>query len=185
MVQGSSRVWRNSDLRHVRLHFGAVIAVLIVAGSVLGRFRVNSTRSLPIGLYWTMAPRPLTRGSIVLVCLPVPIARFARGRGYLWRGRCSGSVAPIGKLVLATEGDVVGVGPAGLSVNGALVPRSEPQPTDSEGRPINHYPYGTYRVATNELWLYSPYHPMSFDSRYFGPVPMNSVESRMVAVWAR
>jgi type IV secretory pathway protease TraF len=86
-------------------------------------------------------------------------------------------------LVLAAEGDVVGLTSAGLSVNGRLMPRTEPVQTDSKGRRVAHYPYGVYKVARNQVWLYSPYHRMSFDSRYFGPVPAANVESRMVAIW--
>jgi len=144
---------------------------------------MNYTRSLPIGFYWTVRKGPIVRGSTVLVCLPERVAIFARERGYLWRGSCPGSAAPIGKLVLAAEGDVVGLTDAGLSVNGSLMARTKPLQTDSKGRSVGHYPYGVYKVGRNEVWLYSPYHRMSFDSRYFGPIPMGNVESRMVAIW--
>lgn len=156
---------------------------MAVVIGLLGRLRMNYTRSLPIGLYWTVREGPIVRGSTVLVCLPERVAVFARERGYLWRGSCPGSAAPVGKLVLAAEGDVVGLTAAGLSVNGRLIPRTEPVQTDSRGRRVAHYPYGVYRVARNEVWLYSPYHRLSFDSRYFGPVPTANVESRMVAIW--
>ena len=150
---------------------------------LLGRLRVNYTRSLPIGLYRTVRGGPIARGATVLVCLPAPVALFARERGYLWRGSCPGAAARVGKLVLGVEGDVVGLTEAGLSVNGRHMPRTEPLPTDTKGRVVTHYPYGVYKVGRNEVWLYSPYHRMSFDSRYFGPVPAANVESRMVAIW--
>jgi conjugative transfer signal peptidase TraF len=177
--------WASRTGQPRRVRPGVVIAVITVIAVVglLGRLRMNYTRSLPIGLYWTVREGPIARGSTVLVCLPEPIALFARKRGYLWRGGCPGSAAPVGKLVLAAEGDVVGLSQDGLSVNGRLVPRTEPLQTDSKGRGVVHYPYGVYTVVRNEVWLYSPYHRMSFDSRYFGPVPAASVESRMVAIW--
>ena len=156
------------------------MAMLVV---LLGRFQLNYTQSLPVGLYWTTQAGPIARGATVLVCLPKPIALFARRRGYLWRGRCPGSAAPVGKLVLAAEGDVVGLTEEGLSVNGRLMPRTEPVQADSKGRRVVHYPYGVYTVARNEVWLYSPYHRMSFDSRYFGPIPTANVTSRIVAIW--
>jgi conjugative transfer signal peptidase TraF len=160
-----------------------VITVVAVAIGLSSRLRLNYTRSLPIGLYWTVRDGPIARGSTVLVCLPERVAQLARQRGYLWRGSCPGSAAPVGKLVLAAEGDVVALTRAGLSVNGRLMSRTEPVQADSRGRPVAHYPYGVYMVGRNEVWLYSPYHRMSFDSRYFGPVPAANVESRMVAVW--
>ena len=161
----------------------AVVAVPAVVVGLLARLRMNYTRSLPVGLYWTVGDGPIAPGSIVLACLPERVGLFARERGYLWRGSCPGSAAPVGKLVLAAEGDVVVVTRAGLSVNGRLMPRTEPMEADSKGRPVAHYPYGIYQVERNEVWLYSPYHRMSYDSRYFGPVPTANVESRMVAIW--
>jgi len=162
----------------------ALIGLMSVVVGLVGRLRMNYTRSLPIGLYWTVRDGPVPRGSTVLVCLPESVALVARERGYLWRGRCPASAAPVGKLVLATEGDVVGLTEAGFAVNGRLTPRTEPMEADSKGRPVAHYPYGIYRVGRNEVWLYSPYHPLSFDSRYFGPVPTANVASRIVAIWA-
>jgi type IV secretory pathway protease TraF len=38
-------------------------------------------------------------------------------------------------------------------------------------------------VPPRELWLFSPYHPLSFDSRYFGPIASVGVISRLVPVW--
>ena len=183
MTHDSARV-RKPVLRRVRLgRFAGVIVVMAVAVGLLGRLRMNYTRSLPIGLYWTVRGVPIARGATVLVCLPTAVALFARERGYLWRGSCPGSAARVGKLVLAAEGDVVCLTQAGLSVNGRLMPRTAPLQTDSKGRGIVHYPYGVYTVRRDQVWLYSPYHRMSFDSRYFGPVSTADVESRMVAIW--
>ena len=179
-----ARTWRTGQLIRVRRRrFVPIIAVVATVVGLLGRVRVNYTRSLPIGLYRTVGGGPIARGAIVLVCLPPPVALFARERGYLWRGSCPGSAARVGKLVLAAEGDVVRLTQSGLSVNGRLMPRTAPLETDSKGRGIVHYPYGVYTVARNEVWLYSPYHRMSFDSRYFGPVSTTNIESRMVAIW--
>ena len=170
--------------RIVRLKRRAIAAAVILAvGGSVGRLRVNFTRSLPLGVYRVADAGPIVRGSIVLVCLPEQIARFARDREYLWRGTCPGAAAPVGKLVLALAGDTVRVTKYGLCVNGRLVPGTAPMRTDSQGRVVVHYPDGLYAVARNEMWLYSPYHPRSFDSRYFGPVPTVNVRFRMFALW--
>jgi type IV secretory pathway protease TraF len=31
-------------------------------------------------------------------------------------------------------------------------------------------------VAKGEVWVISSYNPLSFDSRYFGPVPISRIE---------
>ena len=72
---------------------------------------------------------------------------------------------------------------AGFRVNGRLEPHTLPVAVDTRGRSMSHYPYGKYVVRANEVWLYSPYHPQSFDSRYFGPVSMASVRSEIVPLW--
>ena len=160
-----------------------MISAAVAVGGLMGTIRVNYTRSLPIGVYRTVRAGSVARGSIVLVCLPEAIARYALERAYVWRGACPGRASPIGKLVLAIEGDTVVVTKAGLRLNGQLVPHTQPVETDSEGRAVSHYPFGVYVVARNEVWLYSPYHRRSFDSRYFGPVPVSSLRSRMMPLW--
>ena len=160
-----------------------LIAATIVIGGLAGKVRVNYTSSLPIGLYRTVGAGGMARGSIVLLCLPEPIAHFARERDYIWRGNCPGDAAPVGKLVLAVEGDTVRLTKRGVYVNGRPVPNTRVLETDTQRRPVPHYPFGLYPVARNDVWIYSPYHRRSFDSRYFGPVPVASVRSHMLPVW--
>lgn len=159
----------------------AIGLLTLLVGS-MARVRVNFTESLPIGLY-RITEGPIVRGAIVLACLPAEAARFARERGYLWRGDCPGAAAPIGKLVLATEGDVVGVSKFGLSVNGRLIAHTKPSSADSRGRPIPHYAFGVYTVKRSDVWLYSPHHPLSYDSRYFGPIRTSNVKARLRPWW--
>lgn len=84
----------------------------------------------------------------------------------------------MGKPVLAMAGDTVDLDPRVITVNGRPIPDSETFMSDSRGRPLPHYPWGKYILKDGELWLFSPYQPRSFDSRYFGPV----WESQVVAV---
>ena len=67
--------------------------------------------------------RPMAHRLAGRSCWPAcrgAVAAFARERGYVPRGeRCSGGTAPVGKVVLAVEGDTVTVSARGLEVNGA------------------------------------------------------------------
>jgi conjugative transfer signal peptidase TraF len=150
-------------------------SVLLLAGAWWGGVRLNLTVSLPAGFY-LVAYGPPTRGAIVLACLPHEVAGFARQRGYVPHGGCRGGTAPLGKRVIALPGDTVHVSLAGLSVNGVAISESRPRASDSEGRSLPSLSPGRYIVQGGELWLAAP-HPMSFDSRYFGPVPRSSVRS--------
>lgn len=158
--------------------FFASLVALAFGVWVLGLlgFRFNLSRSLPLGVYRTTPETP-ARGSIVHVCLPRDVAEFARARGYLGPGSCPGNVRPLGKLVLAVEGDVVTLGRDEIRVNGAPVAKSGTVSMDSRGRRLPHFPWGVRRLRRGELWLFSPYHPSAYDSRYFGPVHRSNVIS--------
>jgi conjugative transfer signal peptidase TraF len=151
------------------------LGLVVAQAGVLG-FRFNLTKSLPLGVY-RVTSAPPARGSIAQVCLPPRVAEFARGRGYLGPGKCPGRVRPLGKVVLAIRGDVVRLEPEGIRLNGEPVPDSRVVRRDSQGRTIAPHHWGTYRLGSGELWLFSGRHS-AYDSRYFGPVH----EEHMVAV---
>jgi len=144
--------------------------------------RFQLTASLPQGIYRVVEGVP-ERGAVVMACLPSPVARLALDRRYVWPGSCPGGEAPIGKVVLAVGGDTVRVGREGVSLNGHAVSNSRPLERDSRGRLLDHYPFGTHVLKPGQLWLFSPHHRLSFDSRYFGPVQQSSVLARLAPVW--
>jgi conjugative transfer signal peptidase TraF len=154
------------------------------AAVVLGAGRLNTSPSLPRGLYLEIPRGGLgrmpARGDLVLACAPAAGAQLARRRGYLGGGPCgagdAGGAAALGKVVLAVGGDEVAFGADGLAVNGRAVEASRPVGRDAAGRPLGHYPFGRFRIGAGELWLFAPYHPRSYDSRYFGPVAVGAVE---------
>jgi conjugative transfer signal peptidase TraF len=160
----------------------AIGGALLIPGSAwLAGVRLNLTSSLPAGLYLVTRRAP-TRGTIVLVCLPSEVATFARIQGYVPRGACPAWTAPVGKTVLAVPGDTVAVLPGGLQVDGAPVPTSLAQASDSHGRPLPSLSLGRYAVRGGELWLVGR-HSLSFDSRYFGPVASSGVLAVIRPVW--
>jgi conjugative transfer signal peptidase TraF len=164
-----------------------VLVGLIGAGLAAGSLRAlgirfNLTASLPLGIYRVSSDPPV-RGSIVHVCLDSATAEFARRRGYLGPGPCDSGVRPLGKLVLAVEGDLVSLKSDEIRLNGVSVPNSATVTADSRGRTLAHHPWGDHRLTAGELWLFSPYHRNAYDSRYFGPVHTSQVASRLTPVW--
>jgi conjugative transfer signal peptidase TraF len=168
-------------------------AIGAVAGTVLGVFavaqaaglRVNATPSMPVGL-WMVTAAGLSpgRGEIVAVCLPdsSPV-REAFRRGYIGAGSCPGGAEPLVKPIAAIGGDVVAVSAAGIAVNGAPIANTAPLSRDEAGRPLQPVPVGSYRVPSGELWLLSGHDPRSFDSRYFGAVPIVGVRGIASPIW--
>ena len=165
-----------------RMLAGATSLFLATVVTWFAGLRVNLSGSMPIGLYRVRSGPPV-KGAMVLACLPADVAVFARSRGYVPNGRCPGSTAPIGKVVLAMAGDSVEVTAEGLLLNGRPVRNTRPLALDAGGRSLRRFPDGTYIVAQDEVWLYSPYSTRSFDSRYFGPLHVSSIRSRVLPLW--
>ena len=92
---------------------GISIAAFQLCG-LLG-VRINTSPSLPIGLYVTTVDG---NAKLVEFCLGEPFATLSIVRGYRDRGTCGDGVAPLLKPIIAKPGDVVEVSSLGLSVNG-------------------------------------------------------------------
>ena len=90
---------------------------------------------------------------------------------------CPDGFSPLIKPVVAWPGDLVSVSANGISVNGQMLKNSAPIERDSKGQQLHTFAAGEYRVGPKELWVVSSFSPRSFDSRYFGPIPLKSVHS--------
>ena len=69
------------------------------------------------------------------------------------------------------------------TANGAWIPNTAPAVRDSEGRALRHWPFGHYRVQPGTVWVASWYNVKSFDSRYFGPVPISEIKYHLRTLW--
>ena len=161
-----------------------VAALLIAAGNALGVLISNTDSAAPAGVYRVIA-RDFHRGDLVAACLPFAIAQQGLAHGYLRPGACLGNAEPVGKVAAALPGDVVDIEPARVAVNGVTFNHSAVATHDSRGRALPHVAWGMHRVAAGELWLFGFNDRRSWDSRYFGPIPLASVrgEIKPVIVW--
>jgi conjugative transfer signal peptidase TraF len=151
-----------------------VAIVLLCAWLVArGGLRFNFTPSLPRGIYREVHER-IDRGRIVLVCLPGRVAAQALERGYLRRGSYASGVEPVGKIVVAVPGDLVGIDDQDVQVNGELLAETELQLTDSGGRPLLRLSLDPAPLAPGQVIVIAP-HPRSFDSRYFGSISTSQI----------
>jgi conjugative transfer signal peptidase TraF len=145
----------------------------------LAGYRPNLSASLPWGLYRAVdAPTGL-----VEFCPPQPWGYIALKRQYRESGVCADYGSPLLKPIAASEGDRVEVSPAGIAVNGRLLPNTAPRPVDSMGRPLDHYAFGTYVIRPGEIWVASSWNYKSFDSRYFGPIHVGAIRQYLRPVW--
>jgi conjugative transfer signal peptidase TraF len=144
-------------------------------------FRVNLTPSEPLGLWRIVKPdRPILVGDLVFICPPdTNEMREARARGYLRFGLCAGHVAPLIKTVGATSGQVIEISDD-VRVDGRPLPHSKVSRMDGQGREMARY--GGVVVPPATVFLHSDF-PGSFDSRYFGPLPMDGILGLAREVW--
>jgi conjugative transfer signal peptidase TraF len=155
-------------------------AAIAALGSV--GFRVNVTPSEPIGL-WRIMPqdRPIRNGDLIFICPPETAGmREARARGYLRHGLCLGGIAPLIKTVAATSGQVVEID-NDVQIDGRPLPHSQVVGRDGQGREMVPYKGGV--IPPGSVYLHSDF-PGSFDSRYFGPLPIENILGLAQEVWA-
>src|SRR5579863_8487672 len=159
--------------RTVLVATGVAVATFQLSGS-LG-LRINTSPSLPMGLYITTAD---AGANLVEFCPAEPFATLSIVRGYRDPGTCRDGAAPLLKPIVAKSGDVVELSARGISVNGTLLSNTAPLSKDTKGRPLEAWPFGRYVVASETVWVASSYHPRSFDSRYFGPLSTGAIRGR-------
>lgn len=164
---------------------GATIISMAVLLAFVAGARVNTTKSIPVGLYWT-SNAPVELGAYVLFCPPqLGVFEEAKARGYIGAGFCPGGMGYMMKRVLAAKNDTVSVSDDGVRVNGELLPHSKPIDADKSGRLMPRYQTMDYTLGNVELLLMSDMSATSFDGRYFGPINRSQIKTviRPVITW--
>ncbi|NGO54523.1 S26 family signal peptidase [Allomesorhizobium camelthorni] len=133
----------------------------------------NASASAPVGLYRVGFAAP-ARGDLVLVRPPEAVAELAEKRGYLPPN------VPLVKRLAALSGEHVCAFNEAIIIGGEIVARR--LETDAQGRPLPWW-NGCRRLGRDEVFLLGGEATGSFDSRYFGPVPLASVIGRLVPLW--
>ncbi len=166
-----SRAWVALYLAAVALSVGVALFV-----------RINTTPSLPPGLYLSLPGGTLRAGDDVFVCMPPgAAARLAVERGYVRAsGRdCDSGGVPLLKHIRAAAGDTVRLSTDGAFVRGRRIGPSPPV-HDSAGRPLQPV-FGRHALGPGDLWLGSDAE-RGYDSRYLGPVPDSLAVGRAVCL---
>jgi conjugative transfer signal peptidase TraF len=167
--------------KRTSMAFGAIAAAMVVVSlaSVFG-IRINTSYSLPMGLYMTTSD---LRGNLIEFCPAGHYATESSDRGYRTSGFCPDGAVPLLKPIVAKPGDTVEISVAGIAVNGHLLPQTAPVPKDRLCRRLEAWPNGRYSVAAGTVWVASSYNRGSYDSRYMGPIPTRLIRSRLKPLW--
>lgn len=169
----STAMSRQRSSALVTLFVATGLLIVLFAAGWIGGLRINTTPSEPLGL-WRIVPlnRSVLAGETVFVCPPENTAmRVARQRGYLRPGLCPGGFGPLIKTVIAVAGQRVDVTDR-VAIDGVPIPGSRIIKKDAQGRSLR--PDQSGMVRPGEVYLHSDFMG-SWDSRYFGPVPVSGV----------
>ena len=154
----------------------ATIFLGLVATCAVFGIRFNVTESLP-GLIYIITSD--SSSPLIEFCPEGAFAQLSLERGYRRRGMCPDGASPMLKPIVAKAGDTVEVSANGITVNGTLLHNTSPRARDSRGRPLTSWRFGRYIVPAGFVWVASQYNPLSFDSRYYGPIPVSRIRHHL------
>ena len=148
---------------------------------------VNVTPSYPFGLYKLQRGFDWRRDKfeLVLFC-PFGVLLLPPYQSYLPEApvtHCNDGAgfAPLFKRVVAVPGDVVESNDEVITVNGLPLPFTQRRHKDTSDHPLPKAPDRV--VLSDNVWLMSTYSTVSWDSRYYGPVPLTAIIGVVKPVW--
>lgn len=153
---------------------GTALIVLPVVSKPDIRFIWNASASVPVGFYRIVPADRIEVTDLAVVMPPDELAGFLDERGYLPRG------VPLIKRVLALQGTEVCRSGSAIVAYGMTYGEARAQ--DTRGRPLPDW-RGCRRLREGEAFFMNWDSPDSFDSRYFGPLPLSTVVGRAVPLW--
>lgn len=161
-----TRFFRRPDPRELFKFFAPLVCLLIAAAALYAYgVRVNLSPSLPRGIWQIQKGNNLRIGdSVVLDKSAIPNNRVNLVK----------DVGALPKDVMTRQGDVV-------YRNGIVMPLSTIHAVNSNGEKIYCVGYPVV-VPAGHIWL-SSRHERGYDSRYFGPVPIQHVIGKVKPLW--
>ena len=136
----------------------------------------NGSASAPLGFYLVRHADRIRRRDLVLVKTPESVRLLAAERHYLPLN------VDLVKRVVALKGDRVCAVKGIVSIDGYVA--AEQLKADREGRRLPEW-NGCQTLGNGEVFLLMESVPDSFDSRYFGPVPIASIKGKLTPLWLK
>ncbi len=161
-----------------------LISIMSIALSlmVMG-FRINTTDSIPVGLYRITNTKNL-KNSFVIFCPDDSQAfRIANDRGYIGSGLCPGGYGYLMKKVVAIKDDIISVTSKGVYVNQKIIPFSKPKIKDGINRRLPQCKVLNYQIKEDEVMTMTNQSEWSFDGRYYGPISLGQIKGTMIPIW--
>lgn len=175
--------FNKNRFRNVAVLSIAVFSFALAVGAAFycSGFRINLTPSLPVGI-WKINEQftEIKKGDIVWFAPTKAIAQFGIKRNYLVETRgCENNCIPLIKQVYGLPGDTFGFDNDLIRINDHQIENAKRRQTDSQGRPMPKLSDG--RVPQDHLFVLT-LNSHSFDSRYYGTIPIKNVEGTATPV---
>jgi type IV secretory pathway protease TraF len=161
-----------TERARIVITMSGAIALLVASAFAPPVVVLNLTSSVPRGLYLTSAGA-LTRGDQVLILSDLILPTIGAPHHLTTRGPF------LIKVVAGVTGDrACRYGPS-VWVSGHI--RVWAKGTDRFGRLLPTW-RGCSVLGRDDVMVFGT-HPSSFDSRYFGPIPINRIRARVIPIW--
>ena len=145
--------------------------------------RLNTTHSVAPGFYWVVNKQP-EKGNFVSFCpAQDSMTQMAYERGYIGFGNCPSHYERLLKIVEGVSGDKVELDKQGVDINGTLLLQSAVLSKDGLGRALLPFSKKAIVLKPDELWVMTNRSPLSFDSRYFGPIRLAQISDVVKPLW--
>ena len=164
----------------LKITIGTIITLTLLFTLIyqLG-YRINLSKSYPIGIYKSIPKKTIEYGDFVMFCpKDSPLMQEALKRNYILNGTCDGGYYPLLKKVVGLQGDKVEIREY-VYINGKKQKKSKLYKKDPKGNLLPRSKENNITIAKDYMFLLSDYHELSFDSRYIGAVEMNRTISFM------
>ncbi|HHE3712869.1 conjugative transfer signal peptidase TraF (plasmid) [Pasteurella multocida] len=153
--------------------FSLVTLFFIMLVSYFIGVRINTTPSIPIGIYKVTDKRP-TKGDIVSFCPPnTSLFQEVKSRGWVNKGFCNGELGTMMKVLVAEAGDIISIDSSGVFINGKRYPYSKQVP--NLNLPVMEL--HNHSLIDGEILTMTDNNPLSFDGRYYGILNKSVIES--------
>ncbi|NEW59903.1 conjugative transfer signal peptidase TraF [Sulfurovum sp. bin170] len=146
-----------------------------------GKVIFNTTSSFPLGFYKISKSNQYKKGDLVSFCA-VPSKMIDRmiKQGYSQKNSlCPNQTPQLLKKILGLEGDNITMNSVVL-VNNQPIKNSRVFKKDRNGNLLNFQQ--SQRVKKDYFWAMSDYNEKSFDSRYFGQIPLENIIGRATPI---
>ena len=165
--------------KKVKIFISLIFTVVLLLGGFIyamkkGSVIFNTTSSFPLGFYKVSKSSSYKQGDLVSFCaVPSKMIERMTKQGYTQKNSlCPNQTPQLLKKILGLEGDRVEIKKA-VFINNQKIKNSKIFIKDSNGNLLTIQP--SQSIKRGYFWAMSDYNERSFDSRYFGQVPLKNI----------